>query len=65
MSEKCMWKSDIFSNDGTRQYVYLLKTLLFRGCFSNILQAEINYLAPKIIDLAPKRVKLVTTKVTT
>ena len=58
VSEKYMWKSDIFSKNETRWSVYLLKTLLFRRCFSNILPAQINY-------LAPKRVKHMSTKVRT
>ena len=37
VSEKYLWKSDIFSEDVTRSSMYLLKTLLFNRCFSKIL----------------------------
>ena len=52
------WQSEwkLPAEDVTRWFV--LKTLLFRRCFSNILLAQINY-------HPPKRVKLMPTKVTT
>ena len=42
VSEKYLWKSDIFSKDIAHWSVYLLKTLHL-----NILVVQINYLAPK------------------
>ena len=42
VSEKCLRKSDIFSKDVARGFVYLLKTLHL-----SILQVQVNYLSPK------------------
>ena len=53
VSKKYRWKSDIYSNDVTRWSVHLLKTLLFRMCFSNILLTQINYLSSKRVKLMP------------
>ena len=56
VSEKYLWKSDIFSKDVTRWSAYLLKALLFRRCFSKILLAQIDYIAPKRVQLMPTKV---------
>ena len=53
VSEKYRWKSDIYSKDVTRWSVYLLKTLLFSKCFSNILLTQINCLSSKQVKLMP------------
>ena len=58
MREKYLWKSDIFSKDVTRWSVYLLKTLLFSRCFSNILPVEINYLLPMELNYTYKSYNL-------
>lgn len=57
---KSEWKipleSDVFNKDVTRWSLYLLKTLLFRKCSSNILLVQVNYLSPKQVKLMPTKV---------
>ena len=54
--KKYLWKGDIFSKDITRWSFYLLKTLLFQRCSSNILLVQVNYLSPKQVKLMPTKV---------